>query len=122
MTHSRYLKFNVGAQPYAIPLLVVRDVVTDPRLEPAVGASPQKTFLFEGARLRALDLCAHLGQRPCAVGAPVIVCQLEDGTSFGLQVDTVVSILIPESTGLEGSVRMLDVAGIQRLLSFERAA
>lgn len=122
MSHSRYLKFTVGAQPYAIPLLLVRDVVTEARLEPDAGGSQQKTLLFEGSRLRAIDLCAHVLGRPCAGGAPVIVCQLQDGPAFGLQVESVVSILIPESQGLPGTVRTFDLDSLQRLLSFERAA
>lgn len=96
---TRYLRFSLGDEEYALELLKVREVIALPEVTPI----PQTPAYFlgiinlRGQVITVLDLRAKLGIKPLKQSEEaVIICDL--GTiSLGVLVDSINSVVEPSS-------------------------
>ena len=94
---ERFLCFSLGAEEYAIPLLVVREVIAMPEYTP-VPYTPTY-FLgimnLRGQVISVMDLRQKLGLTPKSdAETTVIICDL-NGIALGVVVDSVNTVVSP---------------------------
>lgn len=138
--NDRFLRFSLGEEEYAVPLLRVREVIAMPEVTPI----PQTPSYFlgimnlRGQVITILDLRTKLGIKPLnGPEVSVIICDL-GSLCVGVVVDSINSVISPKKeeiaekpdlranksveyiTGVyrkeKGLVLLLDVA---KVLSFE---
>ncbi len=100
----RYLSFSLGNEEYAIPLLVVKEVIAIPEVTP-IPFTPNY-FLglmnLRGQVISVLDLRTKLGIKPSTSAEnAVIICDL-DPISLGVIVDSINSVVSPDENELSG--------------------
>jgi purine-binding chemotaxis protein CheW len=94
---ERFLCFSLGAEEYAIPLLVVREVIAMPEYTPVPYTPPYFLGIMNlrGQVISVMDLRQKLELKPRRdAETTVIICDL-NGVSLGVVVDAVNTVLSP---------------------------
>lgn len=96
---ERYIRFSLGEEEYAMPLLRVREVIA----MPDITSIPQTPSYFlgimnlRGQVITILDLRTKLGIKPANTSeVAVIICDL-GSISIGVVVDSINSVLTPKA-------------------------
>ncbi len=95
---ERYLCFSLGNEEYAIPLLMVREVIAVPETTPVPFAASHFLGIMNlrGQIISVIDLRTKLGIKPVAKEEnAVIICDLGT-TRIGVVIDSVNSVISPK--------------------------
>ncbi len=98
MTQNRYLSFSLGAEEYAVPLLVVKEVIALPEITPIPFSAPHVLGIMNlrGQVISVVDLRTRLGIKPqSGAETGVIICDL-GATTLGVVVDSINSVVSPK--------------------------
>ena len=125
---NRYLAFSLGAEHYAIPLLLVKEVIALPKIRPLPQTPPHFLGLMDlrGQVIPVIDLRLKLQIKPS--GSPettVIICNLQPPRSqqqicIGMVVDSINLVLaalaseISQQPSVEDSKRLDYISGVYR--------
>lgn len=92
--NSRYLCFQLGKEEFAIPLLVVREVLGIPEITPVPQAPPHFVGIMNlrGQVISVMDLRTKLGIKPQDSSEKSIIILDLGGASLGVIVDCVNSV------------------------------
>lgn len=110
--HGRYLRFLLGGEHYAMPLLSVREVIAMPEVTPIPHTPPHFLGIMNlrGQVISVLDLRMKLGMkipREKDTETAVIICDL-GGVAMGVVVSSIDSVL---SIGADGIQKKPQIAG-----------
>jgi len=97
---TRYLRFSLGAEEYAIPLLNVKEVIARTQTTPVPHTPSYFLGLMNlrGQIISVIDLGKKLGIKPRESFETVfIICELGE-ISLGVMVDSVNSVLTPDQS------------------------
>jgi purine-binding chemotaxis protein CheW len=119
---NRYLAFSLGAENYAIPLLLVKEVVALPKIR----ALPQTPAHFlglmdlRGQVMPVIDLRLKLNIKPStSLETSVIICDLQS-VCIAMVVDSINLVLAPlpseisEQPSVEEGKRLEYITGVYR--------
>lgn len=94
---QRYLSFSLGEEEYAIPLLVVREVIAPPEITPIPFTPPHFLGIMNlrGQVISVIDFRVKLGIKPgSGQETAVIICQLSS-ICLGIIVDSINQVISP---------------------------
>jgi purine-binding chemotaxis protein CheW len=94
---SRHLSFSLGTEEYAIPLLVVKEVIAMPEITPIPYTPPHFLGIMNlrGQVISVMDLRQKLSIKPTnSAETAVIICDLNT-ICIGVVVDSINSVLSP---------------------------
>lgn len=104
LTGQRYLRFSLGVEEFAIPLLSVREVIAPPEVTPI----PQTPNYFVGIMnlrgqvITVLDLRTKLGIKPLDNAEKSVIIVDLGALCIGVTVDSVNAVLSPKSDEISG--------------------
>lgn len=104
LTGQRYLRFSLGVEEFAIPLLSVREVIAPPEVTPI----PQTPNYFVGIMnlrgqvITVLDLRTKLGIKPLDGAEKSVIIVDLGALCIGVTVDSVNAVLSPKSDEISG--------------------
>lgn len=101
-TTNRYLNFSLGQEEYAIPLLVVREVIAMPEVTPIPFSPPHFLGIMNlrGQVISVIDFRTKLGIKPDASKeTAVIICDLSS-ICLGMVVDSINQVISPAANEL----------------------
>ena len=92
---ERYLEFNLGPEPYGIPLLSVKEVITLPETTRIPNAPSYYIGIMNlrGQIISIIDLRKKLGINPQEVNEEAVVIIEIEGMGIGLVVDSINKVL-----------------------------
>lgn len=99
---ERFLSFSLGEEEYAIPLLVVKEVIAVPEITPIPFTPPHFLGIMNlrGQVISIIDFRTKLGIKPHASAeTAVIICDLSP-LSLGVVVDSINSVISPKASEL----------------------
>ncbi len=97
--NSRYLQVEVGGQRYALPLILVKEVIAPPAITPLPQSKPHLLGLINLRKeiIPVIDFRKLLGAKPStSAESAIVICDL-DAMSCGLMVDSVVEVFVPDA-------------------------
>lgn len=101
-TDSRYLCIHLGNDEFAIPLLLVKEVIGLPDMTPIPQAASHFSGIMNlrGKIISVMDLRVKLGMKGQSTSETTVIILDIDGHSLGVVVDKVnsVQVLSPEMT------------------------
>ncbi|MFW7380115.1 MAG: chemotaxis protein CheW [Oligoflexus sp.] len=112
---TRYLAFSLGEEEYAIPLLVVKEVIAVPEMTPIPHTPPHFLGIMNlrGQVISVIDLRRKFNiKNSSSDDTAIIICDLSPLT-LGVMVDTVNSVLTPEKNELSPKPEMESYIGTE---------
>lgn len=121
-TGERFLRFSLGEEEYAIPLLRVREVIAVPEVTPI----PQTPNYFlgvinlRGQVITVVDMRTKLGIKP--LNGPemaVVICDL-GAISLGVVVDSINSVITPKAAEISDRPEVKNQKAMEYITSVYR--